>query len=77
MYDPHGIVPEVNTHTPNGFQMNGGTITLEYLPTNTSAFRIEGKYKTSKDPIFLTREENVLSKNDFGIFLSFATYIGK
>jgi hypothetical protein len=77
MIDKHCIIPEVVTNTPNGFQMNGGTLTFEYLPTKSSAFRLEGKYKTSKDPIFLSNEENVLKKNDFGIILSFATFLGK
>lgn len=77
MIDPHGIVPEVRTRTANGFQMDGATLTFEFLPTSSSVFRIEGRYKNSKDAIFSSEKQGVFKNDDLTFFVSFATFFNK
>jgi hypothetical protein len=70
VYDPHSIINEIITNTPNGFQLHGSTLTLEYLPSDEITVRLEGRHSLSLDPIF-TNETNKVD-NDLFIMLAVA-----
>jgi Putative beta-barrel porin-2, OmpL-like. bbp2 len=67
------IIDDIITYTPNGFQFHDSTLTLEYLPTEETTFRIEARHSLSKDVIFTTDDINKKSNSDF--FLMFAVAI--
>lgn len=73
MKDRHSIIPETNTHLPNGFHMKGYTLTLEYVPSINTTFRLEAKYMTDEDAIFSKREG--WSKSDCFVMASIASKI--
>lgn len=70
--DPDQIINDIITSTPNGFQMHGSTLTLEYLLNQEATFRLEGRHTLSKDPIFTTHNPYEKINNDFFIMLSIA-----
>lgn len=49
--DGNGVI--VSLATPNGFKTLGGSLNLDYLPVNNVVFRVEGRYLTSRDDIFI------------------------
>jgi hypothetical protein len=53
-FDPNGIIPELITNSPNGWDSNGYTLTYEYLFNEMATFRLEGRYVKSKDAVFKT-----------------------
>ena len=71
VHDPNQIINEVVTNTPNGFQMKGSTLTLEYLPAPQVTLRLEGRYSNAIDQIF-NYEDNLKSKQDFFVMLAIA-----
>lgn len=48
--DKKGVI--ISSKTPNGFVMKGYSINLDYFPTESVLFRIEGKLYDSKDRFF-------------------------
>jgi Putative beta-barrel porin-2, OmpL-like. bbp2 len=65
-YDPHTIIPELETDPPtdHGWSHNGYTLTYEYLYNKATTFRIEGRYVKSRDAIFKTNHEGEFSDED-------------
>lgn len=49
--DPDEVI--VTTGAQNGFQVFGASLNFDYLPTENSVIRIEGRTFSSKDPIFV------------------------
>lgn len=72
IYDPNQIINEVITNTPNGFQLHGSTLTLEYNPAPQVMMRLEGRHSLSKDAIY-NYGDGQKSKQDF--FVMFAVAI--
>jgi Putative beta-barrel porin-2, OmpL-like. bbp2 len=72
MYDPHNIIPEINAHTLNGFQLHGCTLTLEYIPAPNVVFRVEGRFSDSLDSVFNTQN---MEKSRYDSFLMLATHL--
>lgn len=70
--DKYGIVPEIKTHTPNGFQMDGLTLTLEYLKVNNCVVRLEARYNNNIDGIYESEDGTTLKKSDLFSYLSAA-----
>ena len=70
--DPDQIINDIITTTPNGFQMHGSTLTLEYLLNEEATFRLEGRHSLSKDAIFTTNDKTKLSETDFFLMFSIA-----
>jgi hypothetical protein len=71
IYDPNQIINEVITNTPNGFQLHGSTLTLEYNPAPQVMLRLEGRHSLSKDAIY-NYGDGQKSKQDFFIMFSVA-----
>lgn len=73
-YDPHTIIPELESNPPteHGWSHNGYTLTYEYLYNAAATFRIEGRYVKSKDAIFKTEDEGELSDEDSFLLASMA-----
>jgi hypothetical protein len=53
-YADRGVIinSSIPTLTDADFRASGGSLNLDYLPTSNVAFRVEGRYLRSKDPIF-------------------------
>ncbi len=71
VHDPNQIINEVITNTPNGFQLDGSTLTLEYLPAPQVTMRLEGRYSLAKDPIY-NYGDNLKSRQDFFVMAAIA-----
>lgn len=73
-YDPHTIIPELQTTppTPNGWSHNGYTLTYEYLFNLATTFRVEGRYVKSRDAIFKTDRPGILTDEDSFLMTSVA-----
>lgn len=71
VHDPNSIINEIITNTPNGFQMRGSTLTLEYLPAEEVAVRFEARHSNSVDPIFFDHTGGKV-KEDVFIMLAVA-----
>ncbi|MBS1544243.1 MAG: outer membrane beta-barrel protein [Bacteroidetes bacterium] len=71
VHDPNQIINEVITNTPNGFQMKGTTLTLEYLPAPQVTFRLESRLSRSLDPIY-PNDTGANEKTDFFVMGSIA-----
>lgn len=54
--DPNGVI--INTNTANGFDTSGTSINIDYSFLENVLFRAEGKYYTSKAPIFEGKTDN-------------------
>jgi opacity protein-like surface antigen len=52
--DEHGVI--ISTGTPNGFKTSGFSANVDYLPVQNVALRLEGRYLSSKDKIFIKNE---------------------
>lgn len=50
MYDPDQTI--IQTNTKNGFLTSGGTLTLDFIPSEKAMIRLEGRYFRSYDPVF-------------------------
>jgi hypothetical protein len=68
IYDPKSLIPELKTGTPNGWQSNAFTLTLEYIPSPIITFRLEGKYGVNKDAVFRNSLNNMVRQDWYGIF---------
>jgi hypothetical protein len=55
--DKNGIF--INTGTINGFDTNGYSVNLDYIPFATAVIRLEGKIYESKDKIFMKDDSPV------------------
>jgi Putative beta-barrel porin-2, OmpL-like. bbp2 len=71
VHDPNQIINEVITHTPNGFQMQGTTATIEYVPSPQVTVRLEGRYSQTKDYNF-PYEKSQTSQHDLFIMAAIA-----
>jgi hypothetical protein len=67
VYNPMDIIPELRTNTPNGWQSNAFTLTLEYLPIPQLTFRVESKYGINKDAVFRGRLNEPVREDWYGI----------
>jgi len=56
---------------PGGFQADGYTLTLEYLPSEHMTIRLEGRYTKALNPIYI-RGNNQPTNDDAIIYSSFA-----
>lgn len=54
-YDPHQIIPEVFTGTPNGFKYYGASFGMDYMFSEHAWFRFEARYAHSKDAVYHSR----------------------
>jgi Putative beta-barrel porin-2, OmpL-like. bbp2 len=70
VHDPNSIINEIITNTPNGFQIHGSTLTLEYLPAEEVTVRLEGRHSSAMDPIF--NEGNTKVNTDMFVMLAVA-----
>jgi hypothetical protein len=63
--DKAGVI--LPTFTPNGFKAFSYSLTLDYLPAENVALRLEGRTFHSRDPIFSgnTISSNLVSSNTF------------
>ncbi|WP_107685829.1 porin [Niastella populi] len=52
--DEHGVI--IGTGTPNGFKTTGLSTNIDYMPVNHLALRLEGRWLSSKDRIFVKKE---------------------
>jgi hypothetical protein len=66
--DPSQIL--MNTNTPNGFALNTGSLNLAYRPQENMAIRVEGKFFTAPDELFV--KEDSRSNNDAFVTFSMA-----
>ena len=84
LYDPDEINPDLKANnpygkedpalpapTPSGFQADGYTLTLEYLPSSHLTMRLEGRYTESKSPIYI-RDAHQPTRTDSFIYSSIA-----
>ena len=73
-YDPHTIIPELETTpaTAHGWSHNGYTLTYEYLYNFATTFRVEGRYVKSKDAIFKGDKPGKFSDEDSFLLASAA-----
>ncbi|RME98268.1 MAG: porin [Bacteroidetes bacterium] len=70
--DESGII--VPTNTPNGFQTTGISVNLDYHPNPLLACRIEGRWLSSQDRIFIT--DSSFSDRNFVLAASLAVKFG-
>jgi hypothetical protein len=68
IYDAKGLIPELRTGTPNGWQCNAVTLTTEYLPSNLVTFRLEAKYGINKDAVFRNGMNELVRQDWYAIF---------
>jgi hypothetical protein len=54
-YDPHQIIPEVFTGTPNGFKYYGASFGFDYMFSEHAWIRFEARYAHSKDAVYHAR----------------------
>ncbi|MBK9256917.1 MAG: porin [Saprospiraceae bacterium] len=66
--DETGII--IPTGTVNGFRSKGLSLNVDYTPTQNIICRLEGRWMSSKDPIFETK--TTLTNNNFIIGTSMA-----
>ncbi|HAI77234.1 MAG TPA: hypothetical protein DCM08_13425 [Microscillaceae bacterium] len=67
VYDPQGLIPELTTHSPNGWQSDSFTLTFEYLPLPQITFRTEGRYGWNKDAVFRDADNLPTNKDYFAL----------
>lgn len=66
--DKDGVL--INTGTLNGFKTSGLSLNFDYSPFKNIVWRIEGRWLTSSDKIFIRQNENI--KDNFAIVSSIA-----
>jgi hypothetical protein len=66
--DRYGVI--IPTGTPNNFQTIGGSVNMDYAPTQALLWRIEARLFSSKDEIYPSASE--ISKTDGFVVLSAA-----
>lgn len=72
-FDNLGVI--IPTGTPNGFQVSGLSLNLDYFPNKNIVCRIEGRVFKSRDSIF--QMPNAMTHNNIFIGTSFCVKIGK
>jgi hypothetical protein len=70
-YDPYSVI--VATETPNGFQVGGSSVTLEFIPIPNTSLRLESRWFESVDKIFTNKglPSTVMSFLAFGMSVKF------
>ena len=58
---------------PNGFQVSGISLNLDYIPNEYAMIRFELKYRRSMDPIFDYADSSELSRHE-KMFISAMTF---
>lgn len=53
----------ITTNSVNGFQTDGFSLNIDYMITQNTYLRIEGKYYLSKGPVFLTKNSLMIKDN--------------
>jgi hypothetical protein len=66
--DKDGVL--INTGTLNGFKTSGLSLNFDYSPFKNIVWRIEGRWLTSSDKIFIRQNENI--KDNFAMVSSIA-----
>jgi hypothetical protein len=73
LFNKFDIIPELKTNSPNGWQSNSFTLTLEYTPIKELTFRAEGRYGWNKDKVFRNSSNN-FTRIDKYLILSASFY---
>lgn len=71
--DKAGVI--IPTGTPNGYDVTGISVNLDYLPSSKVALRVEGRWLNSKDEIFTKGDS--FSANNFVLGTSLAIKLGE
>jgi hypothetical protein len=64
-YDPKEIIHELKTETVHGFQYKSVAMCIEYTFHQYASFRLEAKYSTARDKIYMIKNVPNSSNNDF------------